>query len=613
MLSTQPDARSTPMKHFHYVEIRNFKCFGNLHRIELDNPSILIGPNNCGKTSVLQAIALWSKAVQTWVSKKGEEPPKNRPATSLNRLELVAVPVPRTRFLWHNTVVRTGRNNIKMEVAVGLEHEGRVESITMQFRNQGDDLVYCQPSENSIQRPALLKAAAAIKVELLYPLSGLQSEEPVFQPGWIDALVGQGLTAQVLRNLCMQVITQSEKDWSRVANWIKRLFHVDLGYPIETPRGTIELTYRQEGVKHALGIALAGRGLQQCLLLLTTLYSKSNSVLLIDEPDSHLEALRQRQLDVLLTEIANERGSQVILATHSEVMLQQACERNLTLLLDGEVHNLSKMSAFRNALSHYGAPHYIRARQYGHVLYVEGRTDLDILLAFARRIGPNYHPLLDPTINAYFVKNNHPVRSFEASLEKAEYGFGMGPEEHFYALRELLPQLRALAILDGNTTARQDSCSGGLDVRIWRRYEIENYFVLPELLLAYVNDRYREQPLFASQASEVLNPIILEQVFSGSRTDFDTWLNLDPVAKRLLWQKSTERIKLSSLAETFFRELAAHLGTPMMLRKSSLYEMINHMEPSQIDAEVVEKLDALRNFLLEKGFDRSAGSLLTPC
>ena len=55
------------MRHLHYVEIENFKRFGNTQRIELDHPAVLIGPNNSGKTSAIQALALWSLAVKTWV------------------------------------------------------------------------------------------------------------------------------------------------------------------------------------------------------------------------------------------------------------------------------------------------------------------------------------------------------------------------------------------------------------------------------------------------------------------------------------------------------------------------------------------------------------------
>ena len=48
------------MRLLHYLEIRNFKHFGDRQRIELDHPAVLIGPNNCGKTTAIQAIALWS-------------------------------------------------------------------------------------------------------------------------------------------------------------------------------------------------------------------------------------------------------------------------------------------------------------------------------------------------------------------------------------------------------------------------------------------------------------------------------------------------------------------------------------------------------------------------
>ncbi len=54
------------MRLLHYIEIENFKAFGNRQRIELDHPAVIIGPNNCGKTSVIQALALWCQAMKTW-------------------------------------------------------------------------------------------------------------------------------------------------------------------------------------------------------------------------------------------------------------------------------------------------------------------------------------------------------------------------------------------------------------------------------------------------------------------------------------------------------------------------------------------------------------------
>ena len=94
------------MRLLHYLEIENFKRFGGKQRIELDHPAVLIGPNNCGKTSAIQALALWSQAVRTWYDVRKDSSAKERTATSLNRLNIVAVPVTRTRLFWHNNRVQ---------------------------------------------------------------------------------------------------------------------------------------------------------------------------------------------------------------------------------------------------------------------------------------------------------------------------------------------------------------------------------------------------------------------------------------------------------------------------------------------------------------------------
>ena len=47
------------------VVLRRFKRFQE-ERFDVSGHVILAGPNNCGKTTVLQAIAAWSLALKTW-------------------------------------------------------------------------------------------------------------------------------------------------------------------------------------------------------------------------------------------------------------------------------------------------------------------------------------------------------------------------------------------------------------------------------------------------------------------------------------------------------------------------------------------------------------------
>jgi hypothetical protein len=582
------------MKLLHYLEIQNFKRFGDSQRIELDHPAVLIGPNNCGKTTAIQAIALWSQAVRAWHESKGKAPPRQRTSTSLNRLNIVAVPVQRTRYFWHNAAVRIGNADIPLRITVGILHDHRVEPVTMTFRNQGEDLVYCTPDESTLERPELVASAATLNVELLYPMSGLETEEPILQRGRIDVLLGQGQTAQVLRNLCLLVYQGNPDDWKRIIEWMKRLFNVSFSDPKETSRGSIDLFYRQGSVREPLDIAVAGRGLQQMLLMFAYLYSHRRSVILIDEPDAHLEILRQKQVYVLLRELAAENDSQVILVTHSEVILDEAVDHNLTLLLAGQADDVAAKISIRNALKHYGAEHYVRARERGYVLYVEGGTDIEILRALASRIGHAAAAEWDERVNSFYVADNFPDTSLDSELARVEGGFGVTPQQHFHALRGMVPGLIGLAILDNDGRERQDSDAGGLRICFWQRYECENYVVTPETLSAFARNHYQEVQLFGgfqSEIEETLDAAILEHIFAGREQDFALWRAANTATRRLLWEARTVRIKLSAFAEQFFRLLAERLGHAMLLRKSELHRLIDYLPVDLVPEEVTDKLD----------------------
>jgi predicted ATPase len=584
------------MRILHYIEIENFKTFGDKQRIELDHPAVIIGPNNCGKTSVIQAIALWCQAVKTWHTARESSAAQERPGTPLNRLNILNVPVQRTRFFWHETKVRTGNHDIPLVITVGVSFGGKVQPIPMRFRNQGEDLVYCSLDEKIRNNYELIAHVAKINVELLYPMSGLEIEEPVLQPGRIGVLLGQGQTAQVLRNLCLMVYQGSSTDWGKIVELMRRLFQLGLGIPVQNSRGAIELTYTQTGVKEPLALSSSGRGFQQMLLIFAYLFSHKRSVLLVDEPDAHLEILRQKQVFVLLRDIATENQSQVVMVTHSEVILDAALETNLTLLLEGRADNLAKKVQIHESLKLYGTANYVRARQRGYVFYVEGGTDVDILRALAKKLNHPAASVWDENVNVYFVENNYPEVSVESELEKVEGGFGVTAKDHFNQLRKLLPGLRGLAILDNDGRSRQDFDDQSLRIRYWKRYEVENYFITPNLLLGYVAKMNLELGRFAvdtSLADDVLSGLIQERVFGGDRDDYLVWNNSASDAGRLIWEAKTQSVKLSSFAEEFFRRLRDRTGLEMLLTKGEFHRLVESADSAGIPREVKDKLDLI--------------------
>ncbi len=586
------------MRLLHYVEIENFKRYGNTQRIELDHPAVLIGPNNCGKTSALQAIALWSIGLRTWKLESENSKAEKRKGKALNRLSILSVPVPKTRHFWHN--LKTG--NKELRITVGVDVKGQPVPVSMIFRHHAsDELVYCEPAPDTLKNEGILQWAASLDVSLLYPMSGISADEAVILPKRIEFLMGRGSTAEVLRNICLQVLEQAAGDWQEISELMHRLFHVRLGKPQENEKGGVDLAYAQDGTTGEMDLGLSGRGFQQMLLIFSHLYLHKGSVLLIDEPDAHLEILRQQQVYVLLRDIAHRNGCQVVMVTHSEVVLREALDTNLTLILGGQAENLATKTNITNALRHFGAEHYVKARETGHVFYVEGGTDVDLLRAFARKLEHPVTAALDDgaRLNVYYLQDNFPgpERNRNEELERVEGGYGMSATEHYHALRSMIPDLRGLVIRDSDGKPPREGNQAALEIRVWKRYEPENYFITPELLLAWAARQMPGEDLFAQTRQRLLDGLILDQVFDGLAGDFANYQRLDASTRKTLWRAQTQNKKLSLFAEEFFRRLANETGTRMLARKGGFHELVALCDPADLNGEVREKLDAMQRLL----------------
>ncbi len=69
--------------------------------------------------------------------------------------------------------------------------------------------------------------------------------------------------------------------------------------------------------KEWLPLELAGTGVLQATQILSYIHRFSPSIVVLDEPDSHLHPNNQRLLCALLRKVAEERSTQILLTTHS--------------------------------------------------------------------------------------------------------------------------------------------------------------------------------------------------------------------------------------------------------------------------------------------------------
>jgi len=587
----------------HYVEIEKFKTFDEKIRIELAHPAVLIGPNNSGKTSVIQAIALWSRGVKAWYMRR-ESRRKDKLellSADINRKDILEVPVQEAGLLWSNSITSISDTPIPIIINVGIEVEGKVYDCGFSYTYGGNEVVFCNPLPNLLETElhiTVIKEAAEMGVNLLYPMSGIVTEEPLLQEGRINVLIGQGQTAQVLRNLCYNVFENSTQNWREIVSLMSRLFAIELGKPIfRTALGTVELGFWQHSSERMLDISVAGSGMQQVLLILAYLFGHQKSILMIDEPDAHLEILRQRQIFEVLKHVCSQQMSQAIIATHAEVIVEDAMESNLTLLLNGKAQNLALQDDIKKSLRDISAETYYKAQVLPRILYLEGSTDLVMLKALAMKLNHPASAVLGDRLNCYYSRNIHFEDTLDSRLENLGKSFER-IEAHFYPIRHLIPELRGVGIFDGDARGRQDEIKPELAILYWQLYELENYFITPAVLIAYIERRYRDElPIFAvkmkNSMRECVEAVLTETVFKGSRSKLAEFLNLSNEFQLRMLQN----VKMSDFAEQAFERFAQVTGQSVLLRKGQYYELVEDVLPENIPDEVTEKLDVIADYL----------------
>jgi hypothetical protein len=560
--------------------IRNFKQFEDVD-IELGQAVVFVGPNNAGKTSALQALALWELGIRRWTEKRSAKAaPKVRSGVTMNRRDLVALPVPETKLLWRDLHVRRvsrkqGKQkteNIRLQIIVEGVFEGRKWTNGLEFDYANAESIYCRPlgwaAEGEAGSDPIGHAAQAVRMAYLPPMSGLIANELRMDSGAIQVRLGEGRTAEVLRNLCHSLAEGPEgsERWLLLEQKVRDLFGITLQRPeYIAERGELSMGYTDpRSVK--LDISAAGRGLQQTLLLLAFLLANPGCVLLLDEPDAHLEILRQRQIYGTLTDVARLSGSQIIAASHSEVILNEAADRDVVVAFVGKPHRIDdRGSQVAKSLKSIGFDQYYLAEEAGWVLYLEGATDLAILRALAKTLNHPAAEHLERPFTHYIL--NQPGRA----------------HEHLHGLREAKPDLLGLAVLDN--LGREPQRSPQLPVLQWNKREIENYLCFPSVLEEYAARLAAERsygPLFesveATRFREVMRRCVEERV--------------PPVALRNPADRWWQTVKASDdFLDPVFESFFAALELPNLMRKSDYHRLADLVPQQLIDPEVSLVLD----------------------
>ena len=549
------------------LTIRNFKSFVDLE-FELNNSIVLAGPNNSGKSTMLQGIATWKYGLDRWVSqrKSGRGKRLKRSGVPITRTEFAPVPLREMNLLWEQRRVRGGkpRSARKIEIILEVEFNDENWECGLEFQYANTELIYVRPLGSKQFKLEELRNFPPLGAENLNVIhvptfSSIEREEPRRDQGLQNRLIGEGRPGNILRNLLLEISENRPQHWESLTNHIDTLFGIELLQPVYSSgsQAFILCEYREGSKSRTLDLSSAGSGTLQVLLLLAFLYTRKSSVILLDEPDVHQHVILQNQVYDLIRKIAHEQEGQLIIATHSEVILDSTEPSEVIGFLGDNphpLHNRSDRDRVREALKRVTTTDILLGKEVGAILYVEGATDEKILAEWARVLNhPSKNFFNRPFI--YQLRGN--------CLEDAK--------DHFFAIRAAFPDIRALCLLDGDNKEKSDkeTTKEGLQIRRWQRYEIENYLLIPSAIKRFLNIRLYEQKV--------------DEKF-GKQIPPDTDLFGDIPA--------LTRVKASN---EFLVPLFEEIG--LNTTKGELYQLAAKMTPDEIHPEVIEKLDAIAEFL----------------
>ena len=539
------------------VTIKHFKRFRE-QTFEFADSVVLAGPNNSGKTTLLQAISAWKLGLDRWIIRRPRSKALSLAGVPVTRTDFTAVPLREMNLLWEDRRV-TGPGGVAggprlIEITVEGEENGNRWTCGLEFQYANSELVYVRPriakdSNREEFRNFPPAAANSLSVVHVPPLSGIEREEPRKERGLQDLLIGQGRPGEVLRNLLWEISEKHPEHWSEFSKHAEDLFGIALERPSYSPVQPFIVCEYAAGSGRPLDLSNAGSGTLQVLLLLAFLYARPASLILLDEPDAHQHIILQKQVYDLVRKIARRLGGQVIIATHSEVILN-ATEPDRVLGFMGvapaPLTDKTERDRLREALKRLTTTDLLLGREIGALLYVEGESDERILGEWSRT--------LDHPAQAFFE------RPFVHWLGGRSLREARG---HYFALRAAFPQIRAVCLLDGDNRDQPDEevTASGLLVLRWRRYEIENYLLQPEIIKRFIGDPSLDR-----------------------HVDEEFWKQVPQGTDLFGDHVSLSRIKASH--EFLVPLLEGVRPTP----KRDLYLLAAELQPNEIHPEVVSKL-----------------------
>lgn len=532
------------------LHLTNFRGFED-HEVPLHKKTIIVGKNNAGKSTIVEALRLVSLVanryerlifhnVPRWLDlpkrEKGVSPSLRNTEINLDSVFNNYGDPPAVI----SALFESGAN-----VTIYIGGEGEVHAV---LRDHTGNLIVNSTLAQSLKLP---------DIYILPQVAPLLREEKVLTPEYVKRALFSSLSSIHFRNQLNVYYDDYFREFKELAesSW-PGLRILDLEGRGQLPgEGKLSLLVQDSGF--VAEAAWMGHGLQmwlQAMWFLTNEFDPNDTIIL-DEPDVYMHADLQRRLVRLM----RNRGEQIIIATHSTEILAEV-EPEHVLVVDrkrSESKFATSLPAVQRVLENIGSAHNIQltrlwsARRF---LLVEGK-DITLLKRF--------HDTLCP-------ESAEPLDTIPHNSIGGWGGWNNAIGSSLFLKNAAGDDITTYCVLDSDyhtpeqIQSRIDSAEHhSVQLHIWSRKEIENYLVVPSAIQRII------QSACAATAPTVQDIVkqlehttdcMREETFDAMANDF----HLDDRASGIAKANQRARLRMDSAWATLEGRLTVVSGKKIL-------------------------------------------------
>jgi len=577
------------------LHLDNFRGFED-HTVPLRELTIVVGANNAGKSTIVEALRLIALVVRRFRRGTGAftEMPGwlDHPDAFRGIQPAVAG---RSGFEGHgpSTFHQYGDPPavLRAEFATGV-------SVIVFIGPDGEIHGVARDSDgHAVGTSAAARALDLTAIQIQPQVAPLLRREVLLTEETVRRGEGTYLAPQHFRN---QLWVSDEEEWDAFVQLAESTWPglqiIELRGDPNHPRDPFELDVRDGAF---VGEAsLMGHGLQMWLQTIWFLArADSESCVVLDEPDVYMHPDLQRRL----LSLVRARFAQLVIATHSIELIADV-DPGAILAIDRSLHQslfVTDLPGVQALIDELGGVHNIQVSRLlrGRALvFVEG-GDLKILRSLQSQIAPDASPI-DLISNGELGGRSGWLSRLPSRLPERNT---QGQRIAVYCLldRDYFP---AEEVGERLEEARQ----WRVNLHVWSKKEIENFLLVPELIARFVNSRVdpsvtpptpddvsaqidtivesmRENPITDGIAAELFARDRRAGITVANRTARERvatcWLNRDE-----RWGIAPGKAVISALSAWAQQEFGVSFGPEQLARSA---------QRGELDSEIVDVIDAI--------------------